>query len=104
MRPSRPEIIGESLAKEKLEPLFAKAEELLTTLRAERVQFILSMDGRWNLNYLLTKDGKVIGTVQNFQKRTRHLVTSDSGPLECAGWATLEGSLWRAPSIYPRSR
>ena len=47
MRPSRPEIIGESLAKEKLEPLFAKAEELLTTLGAERVQFILSMDGGW---------------------------------------------------------
>jgi hypothetical protein len=46
-----------------------KVNQLQKHLDAEFIQFLLDNDGNWRFNYLLTKDGKVFGTKESFDRR-----------------------------------
>ena len=52
-----------------LSQLKQEIEISIKTFNAEKVQYFLNEDNEWELNYLLTKDGKVIGTKKSFKKR-----------------------------------
>lgn len=41
----------------------------IKSFNAEKIQFCLNEENNWELNYLLTKDGKVVGTKKSFKKR-----------------------------------
>lgn len=57
-----------SLSKEKLAPIADKLF-LLKNLTPEKIQFIYNDKKEWEFNYLLSKDGSVIGTKKSFKKR-----------------------------------
>ncbi len=44
-------------------------DELRQRFQAEFVQFKMDDDGKWNFNFLLTNEGKVIGTKESFDRR-----------------------------------
>jgi hypothetical protein len=57
-----------SLAKEKLQTIADKVEQLIN-LEPEKIQFVYNDNESWEFNYLLTKNGSVIGTIKSFNKR-----------------------------------
>ncbi len=57
-----------SLAKEKLQTIADKVEQLMN-LEPEKIQFVYNDNESWEFNYLLTKNGSVIGTIKSFNKR-----------------------------------
>jgi hypothetical protein len=59
-----------ALAERDVGHLRPKVESLRDAFKAEMIQFRLGEDGNWAFNYLLTKDGKVIGTKIAFDYRS----------------------------------
>lgn len=59
-----------SLTKEKLQNIADKVEQL-KNLDPEQVQFVFNDDDNWEFNYLLSKNGSVIGTIKSFNKRNK---------------------------------
>lgn len=57
-----------SLAKEKLQTIADKIEQLIN-LEPEKIQFVYNDNESWEFNYLLTKNGSVVGTIKSFNKR-----------------------------------
>lgn len=57
-----------SLTKEKLEIIAYKIEQL-KNLEPEKIQFTYTDNESWEFNYLLSKNGSVIGTVKSFNQR-----------------------------------
>jgi hypothetical protein len=57
-----------SLTKDKLQIVSDKFEQL-KNLNPEKIQFIYNESGFWEFNYLLSKNGSVIGTIKSFNKR-----------------------------------
>lgn len=57
-----------SLTKEKLELIAYKIEQL-KNLEPEKIQFTYTDNESWEFNYLLSKNGSVIGTVKSFNQR-----------------------------------
>ncbi|MFK7032207.1 hypothetical protein [Flavobacterium oreochromis] len=57
-----------SLTKEKLQIIANKVEHLIN-LDPEKIQFIYSENDNWEFNYLLSKNGSVIGTIKSFSQR-----------------------------------
>ncbi|MCG9880795.1 MAG: hypothetical protein MH472_09380 [Bacteroidia bacterium] len=57
-----------SLTKEKLQIIANKVEQL-ANLRPEKIQFIYGENDNWEFNYLLSKNGAVIGTIKTFNNR-----------------------------------
>ena len=57
-----------SLTKEKLQIIADKVEQLVN-LEPEKIQFIYNDNESWEFNYLLTKNGSVVGTIKSFNKR-----------------------------------
>ncbi len=55
--------------KEIIKNLKQEIEICIRNFDAEKIQYCLNDENRWELNYLLTKDGKVIGTKKSFKKR-----------------------------------
>ena len=49
--------------------VYPQLETLRSTFHPEFVQFILSDDGKWHFNYLLTHDGSTIGIKQAYDRR-----------------------------------
>ncbi len=58
----------QSLTKEKLDVVHRKMVQL-SNLNPEKVQFIFSKEDQWEFNYLLSKDGSVVGQIKSFSKR-----------------------------------
>lgn len=56
-----------------LEKPLEKALELHKTMGAEKVQFRLHEAGTWDLNYLLTSTGDVIGTQVSMKRRSKRM-------------------------------
>jgi hypothetical protein len=56
------------LTKEKLKLISDKVEQL-KNLEPEKIQFIYNDSETWEFNYLLSKNGSVIGTIKSFNKR-----------------------------------
>ena len=52
---------------------FSEVAKQVTALRirfcAEMIQFLLDEKGQWNFNYLLTRDGKVIGSKMSYDRQ-----------------------------------
>jgi len=59
-----------SLTKEKLELVSTKLKQL-KNLSPEKIQFIYNENDFWEFNYLLSKNGSVIGTIKSFNKRNK---------------------------------
>lgn len=57
-----------SLKKEKLQTIAEKVEQLVN-LDPEKIQFVYNDKDSWEFNYLLTKNGSVVGTIKSFNKR-----------------------------------
>lgn len=57
-----------SLTKEKLQSIADKVEQLMN-LVPEKVQFVYNENDTWEFNYLLAKNGSVVGTMKSFNKR-----------------------------------
>lgn len=55
--------------KEIIKNLKREIEICIKSFNAEKIQYCLNEENKWELNYLLTKDGKVIGTKKSFKKR-----------------------------------
>lgn len=52
---------------------FKKADHLLHSLTAEKIQYILNDNQEWEFNYLLTKNGEVIGTPASHKRREKRM-------------------------------
>lgn len=50
---------------------YIKITKQLQNLNPEKIQFIYNKNKVWEFNYLLSKDGSVIGTVKSFNKRNK---------------------------------
>lgn len=57
-----------ALTKEKLKIIADKVEQLIN-LDPEKIQFVYNENDSWEFNYLLSKQGSVIGTIKSFSKR-----------------------------------
>lgn len=64
-----PEIAIKAFDKEIITKLKKDIEISIITFNAEKIQFYLNEENNWELNYMLTKDGKVIGTEKSFKRR-----------------------------------
>jgi hypothetical protein len=85
VRTTNPDLIAETIRLEKLVRLFERADDLHKYLGARRVQFIADESGEFRLNYLLTKDGKVIGSHASFRNRVKYLELLRDGGLSMSG-------------------
>lgn len=63
------DLVISAMMKSPLERVKERADELRAWLNAEFVQFEMRDDGSWKFNYLLTADGKVIGSRRAFSRR-----------------------------------
>lgn len=59
-----------ALTKEKLKIISDKLDQL-QNLHPEKIQFLYNTGDLWEFNYLLSKDGSVIGTIKSFNKRNK---------------------------------
>ena len=66
-----PGLAIKALAVDDYRDLKPKIASLHRVLRAEMIQFLMNKDGVWEFNFLLTADGRVIGTREAFDRRTR---------------------------------
>jgi hypothetical protein len=66
-----PQDILDCLSHKKLEKLSDKIDKLTDKFEAEKIQFELNKDLKWELNYLLTKNGESIGTKHSINKRNQ---------------------------------
>lgn len=60
----------EALEKVKLEPIEKKIVQL-ASLNPEKIQFVYNEFGVWEFNYLMSKNGSVVGTKKSFSKRNQ---------------------------------
>jgi hypothetical protein len=60
----------QSLTKQKLAIIDEKINQLIN-LNPEKIQFIYNKEDEWEFNYLLSRDGAVIGQVKSFNKRNK---------------------------------
>lgn len=68
-----PDQLIEAIKGDSLQGLESKIDELIDRFHAEKIQFILNDNLKWELNYLLTVDGASIGTQKAFSRRTKVL-------------------------------
>jgi hypothetical protein len=66
---NNPDEVINSFSPEKLKTIKTKIETSKNMFDAEKIQFTLNEYKDWELNYMLTKDGSVIGTKKAFDKR-----------------------------------
>lgn len=60
----------QSLTNEKLAVIDKKINQLIN-LKPEKIQFIFNKEDEWEFNYLLSRDGAVIGQIKSFNKRNK---------------------------------
>ncbi len=60
----------QALTREKLDLVDSKMNQLIN-LKPEKIQFIYNKQDEWEFNYLLNKDGAVIGQIKAFNKRNK---------------------------------
>lgn len=78
--------ILESVDTEKWMDLISEARKLRVLLGATQVQYLFDTSkAEWALNYLLTGDGKVIGSPWSFRKRAEHVELLHEGGLSMSG-------------------
>lgn len=68
-RSNDPELVIRALLRTPRQELLMQAKDLYETYSAERIQFMLSENGDWEFNYLLTSNGATIGTEKSFRRR-----------------------------------
>lgn len=64
-----PHIAINAYKKETVEKLKEDIEWYIKQLNAEKIQFLFNEENKWELNYILSSDGKVIGTKKSFKRR-----------------------------------
>ena len=73
VRNNDPDLIVSSLHSDCLLDVEQKATMWQQTLKAEEVQFKLSNKGQWDLLYLLTEDGAIIGGKSSFPRKATEI-------------------------------
>jgi len=64
-----PDIALNAYNREAISKLRSDMDVLINTFNAEKIQYFLNENNIWELNYMLTKEGKVIGTKKSFKRR-----------------------------------
>jgi hypothetical protein len=64
-----PDVAINAYKKETIENLKEEIEFSIKKLNAEKIQFFFNEANKWEMNYILASDGKVIGTKKSFEKR-----------------------------------
>ena len=64
-----PDFAINAYKKETIENLKEEIEYSIKKLNAEKIQFFYNETNKWEINYILASDGKVIGTKKSFEKR-----------------------------------
>ena len=64
-----PDIAITAFKRENIEKLEQEIESSIKNLNAEKIQFFFNEENKWEINYILASDGKVIGTKKSFKKR-----------------------------------
>ncbi|WP_019912427.1 hypothetical protein [Paenibacillus sp. HW567] len=64
-----PANVSEAIQLEKLSSAIDEAERLHEALDAQKIQFLLTEDGEWKFNYMLTTSGSVVGTEDAITRR-----------------------------------
>jgi len=72
-RSSNAQHVIAAMVLDRLQEALSSAGDLRETLRAEKIQYLLSDNGEWEFNYLLTDNGAVIGTEKSFDRRTTRI-------------------------------
>ncbi|WP_281979323.1 hypothetical protein [Tenacibaculum mesophilum] len=67
-----PDIAITAYKKENIEKLKQEIETSIKHLKAEKIQFFFNKENKWEINYILASDGKVIGTKKSFKKRDEY--------------------------------
>lgn len=67
-----PDIAIMAYKKENIEKLKEEIETSINHLKAEKIQFFFNKENKWEINYILASDGKVIGTKKSFKKRDEY--------------------------------
>jgi hypothetical protein len=78
-RSARPATVMRAIVVDNLTAPLAQAKELAAGLQADKVQFLLNSSGEWELNYLLTQTGAVIGSPASFAARNVLLLNMQLG-------------------------
>ncbi|WP_242302729.1 hypothetical protein [Bacillus cereus group sp. BfR-BA-01361] len=73
VRTNEPNKAVAAILQENLVEVLEKAKELHETLDANEIQFLLSEEGEWEFNFLLTNTGAVIGTPESYHKREKRI-------------------------------
>lgn len=64
-----PEQIVEAIQRNNMQSLESKINELIDRFQAEKIQFILNDNLKWEINYLLTINGESLGTEKSLKQR-----------------------------------
>ncbi|MCK8143441.1 hypothetical protein MW871_16235 [Flavobacterium sp. I-SCBP12n] len=64
-----PDVAINAFRKEIIENLKSEIKFSINKLNAEKIQYFFNEDNKWEMNYILASDGKVIGTKKSFKKR-----------------------------------
>lgn len=67
-----PDVAINAYKKEVIENLKKEIETSIKQLKAEKIQFFFNEENKWEINYILTSNGKVIGTKKSFKKRDEY--------------------------------
>ncbi|MCK0114663.1 hypothetical protein M8845_18620 [Gelidibacter japonicus] len=67
-----PDIAINAYKKEVIENLRNEIKTYIKHLKAEKIQFIFNEENKWEMNYILASNGKVIGTKKSFRKRDEY--------------------------------
>ena len=67
-----PDVAINAFKKEVIETLKKEVEISIKQLKAEKIQFYFNEENKWEINYILASDGKVIGTKKSFKKRDEY--------------------------------
>ncbi|MGB8509564.1 MAG: TIR domain-containing protein [Pyrinomonadaceae bacterium] len=68
-RSSNADLVISAISLEKLEAALSEANFYYSALGAVKIQYLLSSEGKWEFNYLLTGTGAVIGTEKSLSRR-----------------------------------
>lgn len=66
-------LVIEGLRESKLKKVKREIEKLSEREKIDKIQFILTKNGKWKFNYLLTKNGASIGRLEVTKKRDKRL-------------------------------
>ena len=63
--------IKKAFSKKRLDKVKVEIEEISSEVGVAKIQFLMTTESKWKFNYLITNTGKIIGTKESFDQRTK---------------------------------